>query len=80
MLFLKENGTKKVLIYQIFIEPKGDIFVTDDRWKQDFLTEIENTFEIIKMESKDYKLLGLPFYNESMKRDFIEVFEKRLFT
>jgi len=79
VLFLKENNTKKVLIYQIFIEPKGDIFIANDSWKQKFLQDIEDNYNIeLKWESKDYKLIGLPFYNESLKQAFANTFKKKL--
>ena len=37
-------------------------------WKQKFLMEIESNhktdFDHFKIENKDFKLLGLPFFNE----------------
>lgn len=87
VLFLKEKETKKELIYQVFIEPKGDQFLdkknsfnnSQEAWKQEFLLEIENNYDIdLKIENKDFKLIGLPFYNETLKKDFEDNFNKKI--
>lgn len=76
VLFLKEKKTKKENLYQIFIEPKGDQFLdanqafsqSKEGWKEKFLGEIEKNFSIdLKLENKDFRLLGLPFYNAGDK-------------
>ncbi len=77
VLLLKEKN-HKITIYQIFIEPKGEIYTKVEMWKQKFLTELESKAEIkrnllIEMENKDFKLIGLPFYNEQLKKEFEEV-------
>lgn len=94
VLFLKEKKSKKEIVYQVFIEPKGnEFFDEDDRfekskegWKQKFLTEIEkqgSTELRLNFENQDYKLIGLPFYNEgtinnNLRKEFEEVFANRL--
>ena len=66
--------------YQIFIEPKGEYLMKEDKWKESFLIRIhdEATVEktalnkskdvntIIQMFWKDdeFMVWGLPFYNE----------------
>jgi type III restriction enzyme len=76
VLFLKDKKTKSEGIYQIFIEPKGNQFLDDNKtfeksqegWKENFLLEIEKNFMVdLKMENKDFRLLGLPFYNAGDK-------------
>lgn len=79
LLFLKQKN--KNLYYQVFIEPKGDQFKDEtggfgtgkEGWKEKFLEEISAKYgdtNILKFESKDYKLIGLPLYNEKKKNDF----------
>ena len=79
VLFLKENRNSKWVQYQLFIEPKGAHLLKTDQWKEDFLKEIEGNYQIqILAENKSYKLIGMPFYNENMKSDFINVFNEKL--
>jgi type III restriction enzyme len=80
VLFLTEKDTKKALSFQLFVEPKGQHLLKTDQWKEDFLKEIESRFVIVDLvETDKYKLIGLPFYNETMrKQEFKEVFERFL--
>jgi type III restriction enzyme len=82
VLFLVEKKTRREVIYQVFIEPKGDHLLLYDGWKQKFLLEIEKNyktdFDQFKIENKDYKLVGLPFFNEGLREKFEEVFDKQL--
>ena len=61
VLFFKEKISNETVIYQLFIEPKGEGYMEGDLWKEDFLKEIENKFVI--HQNTNYKLVGLPFYN-----------------
>lgn len=85
MLLKKRNH--KISIYQIFIEPKGDQFKdrqgkfndSKESWKQKFLIEVEKKADTdLKLENKHFKLMGLPFYNEKLKKDFEDVLENKL--
>ena len=78
VLFLTEKGTKKALSFQLFVEPKGQHLLKTDQWKEDFLKEIESHFEIVNLfESDKYRLVGLPFYNEILKKqEFKEAFDR----
>jgi type III restriction enzyme len=95
LLFLKSKKDNKnnEISYQIFIEPKGDQFIDIDGtfkngkegWKEEFLEEISKKYgmkQILKNESKSYRLIGLPFFNEKHNSDFEEEFnslyEKRI--
>jgi type III restriction enzyme len=94
VLFLKEKKSKREIVYQVFIEPKGNEFFDEDNrfekskegWKQKFLTEIgkQGLIELrLNFENQDYKLIGLPFYNEGIKnnilrKEFEEVFDKQV--
>lgn len=76
ILFLKD---KTNLHYQVFVEPKGDNLMGVDRWKNDFLEEITNRYSknnILKIESKEYKLIGLPLFNQKNKVKFDEAYSK----
>ena len=61
---------------QIFIEPKGEIYRENDRWKEEFLLEMENTARAITYVDNDkYKIIGLPFYTHNVEEDrFTETF------
>jgi len=68
VLFLKEKGKKKLVQYQLFIEPKGNHLLKTDQWKEDFLKEIESKSQLhILAENESYKLIGMPFFNEESK-------------
>ncbi|HNV97663.1 MAG TPA: hypothetical protein PKL13_05200, partial [bacterium] len=80
------------VMYQIFIEPKGDQFLdakntfeqSKEGWKQQLLIEIEKSHTVdLKIENKDFRLIGLPFFNEgkvnnSLSEKFEETFDKKL--
>jgi type III restriction enzyme len=76
-LFLVEKKTNKSLVYQLFIEPKGKQLMGTDSWKQAVLLEIEKEYKLETVfENKEYRLVGLPFYNEmATKQDFQNKFE-----
>ncbi|PIQ89760.1 MAG: hypothetical protein COV72_01555 [Candidatus Omnitrophica bacterium CG11_big_fil_rev_8_21_14_0_20_42_13] len=78
VLFLTEKDTKKALSFQLFVEPKGQHLLKTDQWKEEFLKEIEGHFKIVDLfESDKYRLVGLPFYNEVLKKqEFKEAFDR----
>jgi len=85
MILKRRNRT--ISIYQIFIEPKGDQFKdsrgkfenSKEGWKQKFLLEMEEKADTdLKLENKHFKLMGLPFYNEKLKKEFEEALENKI--
>ena len=75
----KEEDT----FYQVFIEPKGGQFADEDGlfekgkegWKESFLQEITDKYgngKTLKAENNEYRLIGLPLYNEKNKPTFEE--------
>jgi type III restriction enzyme len=83
VLFLKKESSKEIEQYQLFIEPKGEHLIKTDQWKEDFLKKIEKKYNIkleaiLFGESKEYRLIGLPFYNEGRKNKFINEFKNKL--
>ena len=76
ILFLED---KSKLYYQIFIEPKGDNLLDVDSWKNDFLKKITEKYsnnKILKIESKNYNLIGLPLFNQTDNKEFTEAYDK----
>jgi len=71
VLFLREKGGK-LLIYQLFVEPKGRHLKEHDRWKAIFLKEITFAFDgkPLMFEDKKYRLIGVPFYNNEDENQF----------
>ncbi len=71
ILFLREKGGN-LLIYQLFIEPKGRHLKEHDRWKETFLKEITSKFggKHLTFEDKKYRLIGAPFYNNEDENQF----------
>ena len=68
ILFLVEKKTTKTLIYQVFIEPKGDDRLSneDSQTKEKFLLQIANEYKLdVLFKNKEYKLVGMPLYNET---------------
>jgi len=88
VMLLKKKSSSAISIYQIFIEPKGDQFKdsqgrfenSKEGWKEKFLLEIEEKADInLKVENKNFRLIGMPFYNEKLKQIFEEAFESKIF-
>lgn len=75
VLFLRDNKGKN-LTYQIFIEPKGKHLEKVDEWKEKFLIQIQEKFKINNLskfvETKKYKIVGVPFYNQLDENEFKE--------
>jgi len=76
ILFLKD---KTNLHYQVFVEPKGDNLLQKDEWKNLFLKEITEKYskkKVLKIEGKEYNLIGLPLFNQNNNEDFQEEYDK----
>lgn len=79
VLFLKEKNDEKIIQYQLFIEAKGNHLLKTDSWKEEMLTGIEDNYQLeILAENKDYKIIGMPFYNEDHKTDFVNKFSEKI--
>lgn len=69
LLFLhKQNGDGYEQL-QVFIEPKGTHLLQNDKWKEDFLLEIENKAVAKKIYVDDnmYRIWGYHFFNRDMR-------------
>ncbi len=77
LLFLRRAVDGEETIMQLFVEPKGVHLASQDKWKEDFLKQLENDAKmLVVFQGSGYKILGLPFFNESAPwiNDFRECF------
>jgi type III restriction enzyme len=83
VLFLRER-TGNYITYQMFIEPKGTQLRGSDKWKEDFLGQIQTEYEgkvidwIANKGRRKYRILGVPFYNNSDENAFRKAFDEAL--
>ena len=71
VLILKKKESSKSIIHQMFIEPKGGDRLTneDSKIKERFLLQLEKDYKLqVVYENRDYKLVGMPLYNEDQKK------------
>jgi type III restriction enzyme len=86
VLFMKTRDKVNQVVYQIFIEPKGDQFLDDsatfnnsgEGWKQEFLQSVSPEHKLV-IEDTKYRLVGLPFFNSgntnpSLRKSFNDSF------
>lgn len=77
VLFCKQKSGKENVL-QIFIEPKGEHLKGKDKWKEDFLKQIRDKNEVIKIGTDHYQITGVPFYNYSNENEFAKELESVL--
>lgn len=66
--------------YQVFLEPKGDHLLMQDKWKEEFLLSLSTRSDIeILKENDEVRLLGIKFYANETKKEFREDFIQKLF-
>ena len=67
IMFLDKGDESEITALQLFIEPKGEPYLVMDELKEKFLLSIKDN---IKFEHKslDLKIIGLPFYNETITK------------
>jgi len=77
ILFLRIKGSaEKYDNLQFFIEPKGGNLIAQDKWKNDFLKQIQALGEITWCTKCDsFNVWGLPFFNESSNTEFESAFK-----
>ena len=80
LLFLQKKNTSGYEQYQIFVEPKGDHLLANDKWKEDFLLQIEKKGLPKKtyVDDNNYHVWGFPFYNKNSRMNEITDAFKRL--
>jgi type III restriction enzyme len=73
VLFLKKKEPDMSMYYQVFIEPKGDILLQYDAWKETFLKSLKQRHKInLLWKTKKYIVWGMPFYNETQRKSEFE--------
>jgi type III restriction enzyme len=74
-LFQGKKDGKSVSL-QVFIEPKGDHLLAHDQWKEHFLMDIKEKGRVtLLIESEDFLVWGMPFYNKSEEKSFSSAFD-----
>lgn len=79
LLFLKNKDSGEYEYTQVFIEPKGKHLLENDKWKEEFLLQLEQkSIPTVKFKSDGkYKIWGLHFYSHGMRdKEFREDMEK----
>lgn len=79
LLFLHSPKSEGYEQLQVFIEPKGTHLVETDKWKEDFLLEIEGTAvpRKVYVDDNDYKIWGFHFFNQDVRAtEFADDFAK----
>ena len=72
VLFMTEKKSGEEIIFQLFIEPKGNHLLYTDQWKEDFLMGIEDEALVELYQNQSYKLIGMPFYNKENRESVFE--------
>ena len=70
VLFLHSPQMEGYEQLQVFIEPKGTHLVENDKWKEDFLLQLEdNAIPVIKFaDDNEYKIWGFHFFNQDVRQ------------
>lgn len=81
LLFLHSIKSEGYDQLQVFIEPKGTGFIANDKWKEDFLLEIEEKAIPTKVyvDDNNYRIWGLHFFDQEIRsKEFSEDMERLL--
>lgn len=80
LLFLHKQNDAGYEQLQVFIEPKGTHLIADDKWKEDFLLEIEDKAVTTKIfvDDNKYKIWGFHFFNTDVRMNEFEKDMERL--
>ncbi|MGC9651218.1 hypothetical protein ACO2FJ_00705 [Staphylococcus warneri] len=77
LLYLKDNK----YTYQVFVEPKGQHLLLNDKWKEQFMLSLNERHDIeVLAEDENVRLVGLCFYSDdsTKRKEFKEYFNKEL--
>ena len=72
LLFIRKKNSDENLIYQGYVESKGNLLLKEEAWKENFLSKIETEHKVNNILVEDYKIIGFPFFN---KKNRMEEFE-----
>ena len=67
LIFLHSNKVDGYEQVQIFVEPKGSHLIATDKWKEDFMLEIEGKAipKTLYVDDNDYRIWGFHFFNQA---------------
>lgn len=65
-------------VYQVFVEPKGEDREKEDAWKQEMLYAMNDSDIKIIGENDNIKLVGVKFYNNKNKREFVNDLSEKI--
>ncbi|RUO35701.1 DEAD/DEAH box helicase family protein [Aliidiomarina sanyensis] len=66
ILFLRRTEWESESVMQLFIEPKGLHLAEQEKWKQEFLKQVNYEAKMhVIFQGRDYRILGLPFFNNA---------------
>lgn len=77
LLYLKDAE----FTYQVFLEPKGDNWREQDKWKEEFLLALSTRTDVeVLSENEKVRLIGIKFYSsdKELKQAFREDFNSKL--
>lgn len=72
--FLGKRVRDNRIIMQCIIEPKGEKWQNDDKWKEEFLATLFSK-KPIEHKGVSIKLQGMPFFSQQKRDEFREKFE-----
>lgn len=75
LLFVRKQRDEGNMTYQGYIEPKGNQLLENDAWKEQFSLQIKDMHSVTGLFSKEYKIIGFPFFNNENR---IGEFEKAI--
>ncbi|WP_102342474.1 DEAD/DEAH box helicase family protein [Galactobacillus timonensis] len=80
VIFLQRAETDGFEQLQIFVEPKGTMLLEKDKWKEDFLLQMEKAAIPVKtfVDNNQYKIWGLHFFNQDQRMKEFDEDIKRL--
>lgn len=81
LLFVRKHKNQTFVSNQVYVEPKGSHLLSNDRWKEIFLSEINNLAEVDNRYTfgNDYRIIGMPFFNEEERMgEFTKAFNSFL--
>lgn len=70
LIFVTKKSTNSFTTHQVYAEPKGSNLLEEDKWKEEFMQQLDSKAKTNPMFNygNEYKILGLPFYNEEYKK------------
>lgn len=73
--FLGKRVGEQYLTIQCLIEPKGEKWQDDDKWKEGFLADLFDKKMVVEKLNLKVKVQGMPFFNQNNNEKFKEKFE-----